>query len=130
MYEHAKYLEQVDEEDLSHVDHMLCKLDAYCQAGESLGDFLRALIIGDLHGACAHADGTNIKYLRLYSKYLYNQLPGDKTNLVRPIVRVIEEVSAKHGSLEQDQVAKAAAMFRLSLRQEQEAAKRGDEKDA
>lgn len=130
MYEHADYLKQVDEEDLKHVDYMLCKLDAHCQADEPLGDFLTALIIGDLFDACGRADGVNIKYLPMYVKYIHWQLPSDKTNLVRPVVRVLNEVIAKHGYVNRDQVAKAAAMFRLTLRQEQEAAKRGDEKDS
>ena len=122
MYEHKLYLDGVDPEDRDHVEHMLSKLDKHCQIGGGLGDFLRALIVGDLHGACAHADGTNIKYLRMYSKYCYNQLPGHRSNLARPVLRALDEVMCKYCWMDRDQIAKAAGMFRVALRTEQTAA--------
>lgn len=115
MYEHEKYLEQVPPEDQDHVDFMLRKLDDYAKTGAPIGDFLTAVVMGDLGGAAAHADGTNKKYLRLYSNYCYNQLPSDKQSLLCPVVRDLQAVLKKRGWMTRGQVAEASNMFRSLL---------------
>lgn len=40
------------------------------------GDFLSAVIVNDLRGACAHADDTNRHLLWEYCNFFYNEAPS------------------------------------------------------
>ncbi len=116
-YDHSSMLKYVAESDRVHVNSMLDKLDAYVQSGgkESLGDFLTALVIGDLAEATAHTDETNIKYLRQYVQYLHCRVPMKHVNLGREALRVIREVR-KDGPISQAMVTRAMNGFEPRLR--------------
>jgi hypothetical protein len=129
MYDHSWYLGEVrkaDGLDVPHVEHMLDKLDAHCKEGKALGDFLRCVLIGDLHGAVAHADGTNVKYLRLYSKYCYNQLPSEHQNIARPLMQILHDAFCRQ-MLTRDIVDATAGVFRSTLRAAAAAATKTEE---
>lgn len=115
MYEHSLYLQQVEDDDHDHVERMLSKLDEHCLKGSPLGDFLSAIIVGDLNGAAGHADGINKKYLALYSMYCYNQLPADKQSIAQPIMRLLYKLKGKYGWMTRGQVARAIDAFREAL---------------
>ncbi len=116
MYKHGAYLDEVASEDRDHVGRMLTRLDEYCQGTGILGDFLSAIIVGDLHRAVGHADGTNVKYLALYSKYCYNQLPLLSQDLARPLFRALYATRDVYEWPTRDQVRKAARRLRGALK--------------
>ena len=95
MYDHTEYLEYVrleNPEDLPHVEQMLSALDRYARSSgrDGVGDFLQGVILGDLDTSVAHADATNQRYLALYMRYCYNQLPSELVNLLKPVARVLK----------------------------------------
>ena len=119
-YDHSHALKEVTvRDDRTHVEAMLRKLDAYAQSGgkEALGDFLTALVVGDLAEATAHADGVNIKYLRTYMRYLHCRVPRTHVNLGRPVLRVIRGLMKDEGQpIRQSMVEKAMVGFASRLR--------------
>lgn len=56
--------------------HMMSRLNAYINHGESVGDFLRAVISNNLKDAVGRADDVNINLLPAYVIYLYNEAPA------------------------------------------------------
>ncbi len=96
-YDHAETIRHVAPEDARHVDNMLATLDAYARSEgrSSLGRFLSALVIGDLVEAVCHADDTNVKYLRQFVKYIYNQLPGTHVCLASGALAVVRKAMDK-----------------------------------
>ncbi len=119
-YNHSSALKEVTEADRSHVNFMLNKLDDYaCSGGkEGLGDFLMALVTGDLEGATARADDTNIKYLRTYMQYIYCHVPCEHVNLGRPVFRAIQQLRKEEEKpVSQKMVEEALGDFKFRLRE-------------
>jgi hypothetical protein len=52
------------------------KIDAYVQQRMPVGNFLFALLSNDLKEAVGRADDTNVRLLREYVIYLYNEIPA------------------------------------------------------
>ena len=117
LYNHTPTLLQVDASDRGHVEDMLCRLDSFAQeGGESvLGDFLLAIVNGDLMAAVAHADETNAKYLCQYARYVFNQLPGTHVLVSRPVLRMIKTLQDAVGPVTTEMVEQALEEFRAAL---------------
>ena len=92
MYDHTEYLKGVSVDDIEHVDFMLTRLDQYVESGgrDGIGDFLQGIILGDLQRAVEHADDTNRKYIPLYVRYCYNQLPSNLVMIGRPVLNALQ----------------------------------------
>lgn len=132
-YNHSWMLQQVAEADWACVDYMLTKLDEYAKSGgkEGLGDFLTALVYGDLTEAVAHADGTNVKYLPQYVRYVYNRLPSTHVNLGRAVFQAIRRVQAATSvPISQEMVKHAAAVFEAQLQSAARAARQQEKETA
>lgn len=117
-YDHSWALRTVAKKDQAHVEHMLTKLDKYAKSGgkEGLGDFLTALVLGDLLEAVAHADDVNGKYLQQYAQYIYSRLPGTHVNLGRGVFQAIRRVRAAASvPISREMVDRAAAIFEAQL---------------
>jgi hypothetical protein len=56
--------------------HMEESLRRYILHGEAPGSFLTAVLVNDLHQACAHADDENLRNLPAFMCYLYNEAPS------------------------------------------------------
>ncbi|KKN73533.1 hypothetical protein LCGC14_0399750 [marine sediment metagenome] len=123
MYDHTEYLayvRQVDLTDVDHVNDMLNSLDRYAKSGgrKGVGDFLQGVILGDLERASAHADDTNRKYLALYMRYCFNQLPGELVLLLRPLADVLRDrLGNKKRPLKKTEVRQAAEALDRALRE-------------
>ena len=117
-YDHAETLKAVDPHERMHVDKMLCRLDAYGRTdGRAIpGDFLTALIIGDLYEAALRADDVNAKYLREYCKYLCNQLPGNLIGLAIQPLKAIRDTMGRKAALNRSMVENATPEFLEALR--------------
>lgn len=118
---HIETLNYVEMDDVPHVEKMLTKLDAYAssdgKAVHSLGNFLMALVIGDLFRAVCHADTINLKYLDLFVKYVYNDLPGTHVHLAGEPLRAIRKVMWKHVVLTRAMVDDATRAFDQRLQE-------------
>ena len=123
MYDHTEYLtfvNTVDPVDVDDVNHTLSKLDRYVKSGgtESVGDFLQGIILGDLELATSHADDVNKKYLAMYLRYCFNQLPSELVLLLQPLSRVLRDrLFAGKPPLTRTEVRQAAGTFDRSLAQ-------------
>ncbi len=120
VYDHTEYLEyvrSVDPADVESVGYMLKRLDRYVMSGgkEGVGDFLQGIILGDLELAAGHADDTNKRYLALYSRYCYNQLPGELVLLLRPLSRVLRGRLFGDKPLTKTDIQEAAEEFDKAL---------------
>ena len=117
MYNHQKYIALAEVEDIPHVADMLRRLDVYAKnEGQApLGSFLTALVIGDLSEAVGQADDCNKKYLQLYVRYIYNELPLDFMNLGRSPLAAIRHQMAI-GPVTRARVTEATEAFRVALR--------------
>ena len=96
VYDHTEYIEYVrtrDPDDTAEVNAMLNHLDRFAKSGgtEGVDDFLQGIILGDLELAVGHADDVNRKYLALYVRYCFNQLPGELVLLLRPLSLVLRD---------------------------------------
>ena len=56
--------------------HMQDAAKRYIEKGIRPGHFLTAVICNDLFGAVAHADDTNVKALKTWVQFWYNEAPG------------------------------------------------------
>ncbi len=121
MYDHTEYFEyvrRVDPNDVDHVNDMLNSLDRYAKSGGRIGvgEFLQGIILGDLERAGAHADDTNRKYLTLYVRYCFNQLPGELVLLLRPLSDVLRDrLGNKKRPLKKTEVRQAAEALDRAL---------------
>jgi hypothetical protein len=65
-------------------------LDNYAKTGTIEGGFILAVLEGDLFGAFAKADNTNLRLLKDIVSYTYNHLPtscyGDRDKIDRWVV--------------------------------------------
>ncbi len=118
MYDHRETLNTIAPEDFAHVEKMLAKLDAYGRSdGRAVpGDFLTAIIVGDLYEAALKADDVNRKYLPEYCKYVYNQLSSDLIGLATRPLGVIKEAMGRKTPLVWSMVAGATPEFQKALR--------------
>jgi hypothetical protein len=57
-------------------EHMQDALRRYVIQGIKPGDFLTAVILNDLKNAVNRADETNLRLLRTYVQWFYNEAPG------------------------------------------------------
>ena len=118
LYDHAETLKAVELQDVHHVAAMLAKLDAYGRSGGAAipGDFLTAIIVGDLYEAAFRADGVNKKYLPEYCRYIYNNLPGDLIGLATAPLRAIRDTMGGKAALTGPMVENATPEFLKALR--------------
>ena len=56
--------------------HMQDAAKRYVEKGIPPGHFLTAVICNDLLGAVSHADDTNVKALKTWVQFFYNEAPG------------------------------------------------------
>ena len=114
---HVETLNYVEMADVPHVDKMLARLDEYARSdGKSMpGDFLTALIIGDLFRAAFYADDVNKKYLYLFAKYLHNDVPGTHVDLARAPLAAIRKAAGKHVVLTRAMVDDTTREFETRL---------------
>ena len=58
------------------VPRMAASVEKYIEHGVSGGGFMTALFSGDLFGAFSHADEENLRALKKWCQFLYNDLPS------------------------------------------------------
>ena len=61
-------------------DYMRGGMQRYIENGIPPGDFLLAVLSNDFIEVISRADGTNIRRLIDYARFLYNELPGRGTH--------------------------------------------------
>ncbi len=77
------YDEQLDAGDKGRVIDMCLSLLG-CALGERVPSHsTTALLSGDLTGAFHHCDDVHVKYLRLYWRWIYNNIPGTAVHYFR-----------------------------------------------
>jgi hypothetical protein len=68
----------LDDGEIEHVALCLDHIQKHCYEGRPLGGFLSAVVRNDFIDACCRADKTNIKCLRLYAWFMWNEIPFDR----------------------------------------------------
>lgn len=118
LYDHMETLRSVAREDVPHVDRMLHELDAYARSeGRAIpGDFLTAIIVGDLYEAALRADDVNAKYLREYIKYVLSRLPDMWVGLAVQPLKAIRDTMGGKAALNRMMVKNATPEFLKALR--------------
>lgn len=71
------YDEWLDAGDQPRVIDMCLSLWGVALGERKASTSTRALLSGDLADAVGYCDDVNVKYLRLYWRWIYNNLPGD-----------------------------------------------------
>lgn len=67
------------EDTINHLAMCLEHIVLWYNDNYPVGRFLSAVLRNDLMGAIGRADDVNLKYLRIYTLFLYNELPANYT---------------------------------------------------